>query len=101
MSGGDRYDSNNHLIVGNTVTNAIFHFSKSAPILQLALDIFHSMYDPQGWATGGPDVLQRALLTLCGFDKSHNLRYSYLTPKYGQTINIIDLWPFLMVKRIK
>ena len=60
--------------MGTCVTNAIFHFSKSSPILTEALDTFNKMYDPQGWATGGPDVLQRSLLTLCGFDQEHKLR---------------------------
>ena len=74
MSEGDVYTKNGHLLVGDCVTNAIFHFSKSAPILDLGLGIFSEMYNPRGWATGGPDVLQRALLTQCGLDKGHKLR---------------------------
>ena len=74
VSEGDVFTKNGHLLVGDCVTNAIFHFSKSSPILDLALDIFSQMYNPQGWATGGPDVLQRALLTQCGLDPSHKLR---------------------------
>ena len=77
MSDGDVYDDNNNLLVGTCVTNAIFHFSKFAPILTAALSTFNKMYDPHGWATGGPDVLQRSLLTLCGFDQEHKLRYSF------------------------
>ena len=74
VSDGDVFTKKGHLLVGDCVTNAIFHFSKSAPILALALDIFSSMYDPQGWATGGPDVLQRALLIQCGLDPNHKLK---------------------------
>ena len=74
VSDGDVFTKKGHLLVGDCVTNAIFHFSKSAPILDLALEIFSSMYNPQGWATGGPDVLQRALLIQCGLDPSHKLK---------------------------
>ena len=42
------------------------------------------MYDPQGWATGGPDVLQRSLLTLCGFDQEHKLRSVSWPPPHPQ-----------------
>ena len=64
MSEGDKYDDNNRLLVGNSVTNAIFHFSKGAPILEVALQILEKVYRPQSWASGGPDVLQRSLLLL-------------------------------------
>ena len=74
MSEGDKYDENNRLLVGNTVSNAIFHFDKGAPILAMALEILEKVYQPQSWASGGPDVLQRSLLLLCGFGPQHPLR---------------------------
>ena len=51
MSEGDTFTKKGHLLVGDSVTNAIFHFSKSAPILKLALETFTKMFDPQVWAT--------------------------------------------------
>ena len=47
MSEGDTFTKKGHLLVGDSVTNAIFHFSKSAPILKLALETFNKMFDPQ------------------------------------------------------
>ena len=74
VSGGDEYNGAGELLVGDTVTNAIFHLSRGSALLQLAISTFSAMFDPQGWATGGPDVLQRALLTTCGFTQDHQLR---------------------------
>jgi len=59
--------SGNHLLVGHTVSNAMFHFSRGSLILTLALNHFHEAFSSQVWASGGPDLLQRCLLTLCGF----------------------------------
>lgn len=74
VSGGDEYNGAGELLVGDTVTNAIFHLGRGSALLQLAIATFSAMFDPQGWATGGPDVLQRALLTTCGFAQDHQLR---------------------------
>ena len=62
-----RQYSGNHLLVGHTVSNAMFHFSKGSLILTLALNHFNEAFSSQVWASGGPDLLQRCLLALCGF----------------------------------
>jgi len=63
----ERRNSDGKLIVGDTVTNALFHFSRQAPILEMALDKFTANYQGQAWAAAGPDLLQKCLLELCGF----------------------------------
>ena len=98
MSEGDKYDENNHLLVGNTVTNAIFHFDKGAPILEVALQILEKVYHPQSWASGGPDVLQRALLSLCGFGPEHPLRIPMTREEFSREkcggISLLDYKSF-------
>jgi len=63
----ERRNSEGHLIVGDTVTNALFHFSRGNPIVEMALERFTSTYQGHAWAAAGPDLLQKCLLTLCGF----------------------------------
>ena len=46
VSDGDKFNDNNELLVGNSVTNAMFHFSRAAPILELALSGLATVYDP-------------------------------------------------------
>lgn len=65
-----QYSEAHHLLVGHTVSNAMFHFSKGALILSLALKHFNEAFSSQVWASGGPDLLQKCLLALCGFDKN-------------------------------
>ena len=50
VSGEDRYDENNNLLVGPCITNAIFHFEKNAEILKMALESCDKLYNPHGWA---------------------------------------------------
>ena len=50
VSDGDRFDADNNLLVGTCVTNAIFHFDKNAPILKMALESWHTLFNPRGWA---------------------------------------------------
>lgn len=45
----------------------MFHFSKGADILKLALQNFNNVFQSNIWASGGPDLLQRCLLYICGF----------------------------------
>ena len=71
--GGDQYNANNELLVGTVVTNAMFQFSRLAPILEAALNSVTRVYDPYSWTSVGPDLLQRSLLTLCGFPPSQPL----------------------------
>merc|ERR1719471_146479 len=70
VSDGDKYNADNELIVGNSVTNAMFHFSRGAPILKRALASLVQVYDPYSWTSVGPDLLQRSLLSQCGFPAS-------------------------------
>ena len=79
VSDGDKFNDNNELLVGNSVTNAMFHFSRGAPILQLALAILERVYDPYSWTSVGPDLLQRSLLTQCGYPLSQPLRSLAMT----------------------
>ena len=62
-----RYTEANHLMVGHIVSNAMFHFEKEAPILEIALKYFNKAFNAQIWASGGPNLLQRCLLSICGF----------------------------------
>ena len=78
-AGGDRYNAKHELLVGNVVTNAMFQFPRGAPILEVALDMVSSVYEPSSWTSVGPDLLQRALLTTCGFPPSQPLRELAMT----------------------
>ena len=82
MSGGDQYNPQNHLVVGNVVTNAMFQFPRLAPILEVALDLVTRVYDPASWTSVGPDLLQRALLSICGFPPSQPLRDIAMTREH-------------------
>ena len=53
VSDGDKYNADNELIVGNSVTNAMFHFSRGAPILKRALASLVQVYDPYSWTSVG------------------------------------------------
>jgi len=75
----EEYDDNNHLKIGDTVTNAIFHFSKGATILQLALENFNNVFQSNVWASGGPDLLHRCLLFICGFSADTPHRSVHMT----------------------
>ena len=79
VSDGDKYNADNELIVGNSVTNAMFHFSRGAPILKRALASLVQVYDPYSWTSVGPDLLQRSLLSQCGFPASQPLRSLAMT----------------------
>ena len=81
-AGGDRYNAKHELVVGNVVTNAMFQFSRGAAILELALSLVTRLYDPASWTSVGPDLLQRALLTLCGFPASQPLRDLAMTRQH-------------------
>jgi len=63
----EMHDQEGRLLVGDTVSNAIFHFSKGHKILRLALQQFNQMFQSNVWASGGPNLLQKSLLQLCGF----------------------------------
>ena len=80
--GGDQYNDQHQLLVGNVVTNAMFQFSRAAPILEVALGLVTRVYDPASWISVGPDLLQRALLTLCGFPASQPLRDLAMTREH-------------------
>ena len=67
------------LLVGDSVTNALFHFSKGAEILKLAIEHFNEAFQSRSWASGGPDLLQRCLLHLCGFPAETGLRDIQMT----------------------
>ena len=82
LAGGDQYNEKKELVVGNVVTNAMFQFSRAAPILEVALSLVSSLYDPASWTSVGPDLLQRALLTLCGFPPSQPLRDLAMTRQH-------------------
>ena len=115
LSGGDQYNAKNELLVGNVVTNAMFQFPRGAPILELALntvkniftwifftEIFSpqvsSVYDPASWVSVGPDLLQRSLLTLCGFPPSQPLRDFAMTRTHFRSGSQYDnCGPLLLV----
>ena len=87
--------------MGNCVTNAIFHFDKGAPIIEKALQMWNEKFNPRGWASGGPDLLQRALLDLCGFEKDHTLRFDMTRERFSrskcQGIKLLDYKSFFPV----
>ena len=82
LTGLDRYNDRNELVVGDSITNAMFQFTRGAPILELAMSLVNREYDPSDWTSVGPDPLQRSLLTLCGFPPSQPLRELALTRKH-------------------
>ena len=82
LIGVDQYNDKNELVVGNSVTNAMFQFTRGAPILKLAMSLVTSVYDPSQWTSVGPDLLQRSLLTTCGFPPSQPLRELAMTRKH-------------------
>ena len=78
LAGEDQYNDKKELVVGNTITNAMFQFSQGAPILKLTMSLVSREYNPAHWTSVGPDPLQRSLLTLCGFSKSQPLRDRFI-----------------------
>ena len=56
-----------HAYIGHTVSNAFFHFSRGAPILEAALNNFRDSFHSSVWSSGGPDLLQKCLLGICGY----------------------------------
>lgn len=98
----EKYSPNGQLLVGDTVTNAMFHFSKGAKILKMSLQNFNNMFKSQVWASGGPDLLQRSLLFICGVDKKIGLREIQMTrerfsPEHCGGIQVLDsraFYPF-------
>ena len=89
--GGDQYNEKQELIVGNVITNAMFQFPRSAPILEVALSSVSRLYDPASWTSLGPDILQRSLLTLCGFPPSQPLRELAMTRTRLTSLHILTL----------
>merc|ERR1711935_1125213 len=83
----ETYTENGHLMVGDTVTNAFFHFDTGAPILEDALKNFNNTFRSQVWASGGPDLLQRSLLTTCGYSKAVGLRNIQMTRERFSSAN--------------
>ena len=68
------YTEAGHAYIGHTVSNAFFHFSRGAPILKAALNSFKDSFQYTVWSSGGPDLLQKSLLGVCGYgsDVPHN-----------------------------
>ena len=86
-------------MVGDTVTNAMFHFSKGAPILKIALQGFNTVFHPQVWASGGPDLLHRSLLLICGFSPNTAYRSIMMTserfsPEHCGGVSVLDYRSF-------
>ena len=86
-------------MVGHTVSNAMFHFSKGALILELALNHFNEAFSSQVWASGGPDLLQRCLLSICGFRPDVPLKSIMMTrerfnPETCRGISVLDYKSF-------
>ena len=82
VTGVDQYNEKKELVVGNTITNAMFQFTRGAPILKLAMSLVTRVYDPSIWTSVGPDLLQRSLLTICGFPPSQPLRDLAMTREH-------------------
>ena len=77
----------------------MFHFSKGADILKLVLKNFRFAFQPQVWASGGPDLLHWALLQMCGFSKDTPFRSITMTrerfsPEKCNGISVLDYKAF-------
>jgi len=95
----EEFTNENHLKVGDTVTNAMFHFTKGAPILRIALQNFNKAFQSHVWASGGPDLLHRALLLICGFSPNTPYRSIMMTrerfsPEYCDGVSVLDYRAF-------
>jgi len=95
----EEFTDENHLKVGDTVTNAMFHFSKGAPILTIALQNFNNAFQSHVWASGGPDLLHRSLLLICGFGASAPYRSIMMTrerfsPEHCDGVSVLDYKSF-------
>ncbi len=52
--------------LGDSVSNAIFHFDRGHDLLSEAIQLFPSSFDGK-WASVGPVLLNKVLLKRCGF----------------------------------
>ena len=67
----------------------------------MALELWQEMFDPNAWASGGPDLLQRSFLNICGFNKNHTLKFEMTRERMSrekcQGIQLLDYKSFFPI----
>ena len=53
---------------GTMVCNAVFNFDKGHGFLERAINGFGRFFDGHRWSSGGAEILNRSLMTQCGYD---------------------------------
>lgn len=96
-----------HMLQGYKVSNAMFHFSRSSPLLECAIRRFAPNYRPDVWAHNGPDLLQSCLVEVCGFDGEippSKMTSEDITREKCQGVQLLDFrsfYPFAWLNSIE
>ncbi|XP_059090953.1 uncharacterized protein LOC131886592 [Tigriopus californicus] len=76
-------------VIGQTVNNAVFHFDKGHPFINLCVEKFAHTFDPSVRLSGGPRTMSDALKELCGMDKSAVIHRRTFKPDRCHGVDIV------------
>ncbi|XP_059092020.1 lactosylceramide 4-alpha-galactosyltransferase-like [Tigriopus californicus] len=76
-------------VIGENLNNAVFHFDKGHPYLELCLEQFAINFDPMVRLSGGPYTMSKALKKICGMEENSIINLNTFTRDRCRGVGVV------------